>query len=197
MTPFQMVLTVAYIGGIILLVTYGYRLLFHFARGGEAATLASTPDQKEAGATGVQEGTLVHRNEAVTSASEEDPTIVDAFIERFFPKVASVLTFFLLFGFAWLMSLQWALNGGLPIRVSVVLAIAVALPAPFYRDLWRGRTWALSTTAGVGFIATLMGVILFLGRPEIRVIIGAAFWATLTYFSGRIVRDRFRRARRT
>ena len=197
MTPFQMVLTVAYIGGIILLVTYGYRLLFHFARGGEAATLASTPDRMEAGVTGVPEGTLVHRNEAVASASEEDPTMVDAFIERFFPKVASVLAFFLIFGFAWLMSLQWALNGGLPIRVSVFLAISVALPAPFYRDLWRGRTWALSTTSGVAFIATLMGVILFLRGPEMRVIIGAAFWATLTYFSGRIVRDRFRRARRT
>ena len=197
MTPFQMVLTVAYIGGITLLVTYGYRLLFRFARGGEAATLTSTPARKEAEATGVREGSLVHRNEAVTSASEEDPTMVDAFIERFFPKVASVLACFLILGFAWLMSLQWAPNGALPIRVSVFLAIAVALPALFYRDLWRGRTWALSTTAGVAFIATLMGVILFLRGPEIRVIIGAAFWATLTYLSGRIVRDRFRRARRT
>ena len=121
----------------------------------------------------------------------------DGFIERFFPKVASVLAFSLVFGFAWLMTLQWALNGGVPIRVNVVLAIAVALPAPFYRDLWRGRTWALSLTAGVGGIATLAGVILFLRGPEIIVIIGSAFWATLTYFSGRIVRDRFRRARRT
>ena len=54
MTPLQIILTFAYLGGIGLLLTAGYRLLVRFGRRGEASRLAPTPERKEVGSTGGQ-----------------------------------------------------------------------------------------------------------------------------------------------
>ena len=87
-----MVLTFAYIGGIILLVTYGYRLIFHFARGGKAAPLAPNFPKVS------------------LSTLEFPPT----------PTTYSVLAALLFCGFAWFMGFQWWMAGA-SIAVSLVL----------------------------------------------------------------------------
>jgi hypothetical protein len=52
LTPFQIVLTFAYLGGIGFLLIGGYRLIFRFARPEEATTRAQTPARKDVGSTG-------------------------------------------------------------------------------------------------------------------------------------------------
>ena len=56
MTPFQIVITIAYIGGIGLLLTAGYRLIRRFARPEETATLAQTSERGKAESTGDKGG---------------------------------------------------------------------------------------------------------------------------------------------
>jgi hypothetical protein len=48
-TPFQVVITIAYLGGIGLLLTAGYRLIVRFARPEATSTPTPIPQRKDAG----------------------------------------------------------------------------------------------------------------------------------------------------
>ena len=205
MTPLQAVLTIAYIGGIVLVVKYGYRLIVRFARSREATTLPPTPEREEVGSTGDQGETHGHGNEAAKPAAE-------GVVDRYFPEVASVLVLLNFCTFAGLMGLQWRASGASIAVPFVLLAMAVVFPYPFYRDLWHGRTWALAITAVVSAIATVISVGVLVRAPwtPLRSVlrpdmvttpnVSAAllvlgyllFWAMLSWFSGRMVWDRIK-----